>query len=1130
MTTPIEDDVVYRPLADGLDWVAARNPQRCLVLGPPLGDSDPVRFLPWEIRTVDAGIARRLVWEGTYAFRDGSVWNVVVARDGLDPRPAITARRRFTSEVALNAIAEVFDERWNGAVPDSGRCSVGVGDVVRPKGQELLGRVERVVGRRDGYEVSVRIEGHLREFGEDALERLEGDPGDPTFWISGAPADAESLAATLTWTKLHYPLTDTIYSFSTSKTVFRAYQFIPVLKLLSASTGRLLIADEVGLGKTIEAGLIWNELEQRAKLDKVLVIAPAALQYKWQIEMQRRFARSLPMLKPADLQQFAERMKAGQDPSITGVVSIQALRVARNTIEMLTEVNPRFDLVIVDEAHALRNQGTVSYLLGQSLSDWTDFLIFLSATPLNLGRDDLFNLINLLDEGQFSDREIFQDQLEPNRALNEVARLLAAPTQREPRTIVQLLDEIPSMQLGAAVANRPDFERLRELLDRTEPLSVEERVSAKRLIAELNTLSSVLTRTRKVDVMGAKAVREARQVDIEWTDLERDFYRAVRRLYSMRAMRSGTPPGFAMQMPLRQAASCIPAMQQLLREQSWFDNNSTSDNIDYSFADIDESTDDSRELIGGGIDLSTLPVQLDVDTKFDGFLATLRELQSKGVRQALVFSYFRRTLSYLRERLETEFRVRVMSGKTTMQDRETIIQEFRNGDFDILLCSEVGSEGLDFEFCNVLVNYDLPWNPMRVEQRIGRLDRFGQLHDKIFIYNMHVPGTIETDIFERLYQRIGLFTESIGDLEPILRDEIAALNRDALDPNLDDAQLARRVDRVAQSIESKRQDINTLSQSEGILSTLDELTIEGITESGPADGRYVGPSEVRRIVTAVIERHGGKLSAADSSGIATLTGTPDLGSDIRFYINASAPGSTYSVPELASLFSRREPIKVTFDADVASRKGVELLSSRHPLVSLAKHILEQDPLSLRRFGAVEIPGISPGRLYLANLDLAHSTGVRPRLELWVTAIDLKTSRRDDSVGTKLLAALSNGSLGDLPHPLPTVERRHLELINELRSARRSETERFRDQDNKALVDARIESRQHSLELKIERVSRTIKELTDSGGNPAIIRMHQGRRDSLRRQQEVATAEIAPKRSLTLSLSPVALAIVGGRRQ
>jgi superfamily II DNA/RNA helicase len=126
----------------------------------------------------------------------------------------------------------------------------------------------------------------------------------------------------------------------------------------------------------------------------------------------------------------------------------------------------------------------------------------------------------------------------------------------------------------------------------------------------------------------------------------------------------------------------------------------------------------------------------------------------------------------------------VISGSFPPAEREQRISGFREGRYQILLSSEVGSEGLDFQFCHILFNYDLPWNPMVVEQRIGRLDRFGQMAERILIFNLSAPGTIEDEILNRLYRRINLFESYIGDLEAILGGEITSLTKDLFDPDL----------------------------------------------------------------------------------------------------------------------------------------------------------------------------------------------------------------------------------------------------------------------------------------------------------------------------------------------------------
>ena len=128
-------------------------------------------------------------------------------------------------------------------------------------------------------------------------------------------------------------------------------------------------------------------------------------------------------------------------------------------------------------------------------------------------------------------------------------------------------------------------------------------------------------------------------------------------------------------------------------------------------------------------------------------------------------------MSYLEKKLsEKGFKIGKIDGDIEPEERYDIINQFKEGKFDILLSSEVGSEGLDMQFCNVIFNYDLPWNPMRVEQRIGRIDRIGQKAEKLFVFNLVVKGTIEDRIYSRLYDRLGIFESSIGELEPILGD------------------------------------------------------------------------------------------------------------------------------------------------------------------------------------------------------------------------------------------------------------------------------------------------------------------------------------------------------------------------
>lgn len=1077
-----------------------------------IGDADVDLPAGAEARRIDQcpGAPRGLV---AGLDRTANTWWAVVS-DGDATGCCWASQITEPLDSPLTAGQLAFTRCWPGALP-IGRppARFSPGDFVVVTGTDgYTWVVQKAEWMADAWRYTLRRDQALKEVVESSLLPAP-DPDDLEAALRLPPRGAEDLSLRLTHVKLANTLTDVIYSRNASKTVYQPYQFRPLLRLLRSPVPRLLLADEVGLGKTIEAGLIWTELDHRVGVDKGLVVCPSTLTHKWADEFERRFDRELRILGRSDLDEMVERWSKDDDHPINAVVSLELLRSYRR-LDELANIRPHFDLVVVDEAHYMRNSGRRSFLLGQMLGDWADVLLFLSATPVNLGDGDLFNLLSLMSEDLFPDRLVFSSQLEPNTVVNAAIRQLRPGSESSPRDVLRTLDRLHRSAHGDVVTRRPEYALVRRTLERDTALEPAEAARTRDLLGELNVLSSVVNRTRKADVPGKKIHRDARNVPVEWTPAELAAYREVYRWAVRKAREERIPLGFALQMPLRQAASCLPALRQLLHEKEELDQAEEDlDDLTVTVDDGDARHVDARELRR---DLGHRLSALTVDTKLDRLLDVLADLRRAGARQVMIFSFFKRTLRYLerqlRDRGET---VEVMNGDVKMPDRIDIMRRFRRGDFDVLLLSEVGSEGLDFEFCQAIVNYDLPWNPMRVEQRIGRLDRFGSPHEKIFVVNFHIPGTIETDIFERLYDRIGIFERSIGELEPILQEVVEELTSLAFDPSLSTADRERERRRIEEAFELRAKVLADIQDHEAEFAGVDHVPIEGLEREDDGEGRVITEFDLRRIVDHVLARTGARLRTAKGSEIHELIGDDDLAELVR----RSEPrvgGSIYGLQRLQNLLRDGQPVLVTFRPERASREGVDLLGIRHPVVRAAIDSIEDRDLA--RFASVRLPGdaAQPGS-YLVGFWLLEITGVRPRLEVRALGLDLGREEFSDTIGDRVLAAAAQGELRDGPvvdgEALIPAWRR----LREQFTIRSDGFERAARESNEAVVDAQIVAQAQAFDLKIRRARQQLA----LGGGESIERLHRGRIRNLEGMKQDKLLELERCRALGASVTPVA---------
>ena len=287
-------------------------------------------------------------------------------------------------------------------------------------------------------------------------------------------------------------------------------------------------------------------------------------------------------------------------------------------------------------------------------------------------------------------------------------------------------------------------------------------------------------------------------------------------------------------------------------------------------------------------------------------------------------STFRGTIHYLAKALgERGYSYELMYGLTPARDedcrrgeksRERVAAEFRRGNFQLLLASEVAGEGLDFEHCHVLINYDLPWNPMRIEQRIGRCDRLGQRSDKVHVGSLASLGTIEQRILSRLYTRLRVFEQALGDMEVILGEAVASFERDVFTSNLSPHQQEERLERISQAIENREQQRESVVQS-GVISLQGRQLIESDQEEiREAESRFLSPEEVGEFVHASLERNfPGGLKQVAPDGFE-VSGTSQIRDALQGLLTTYPP-THYARTDIAR-FRRRldeeKKIKVSF--------------------------------------------------------------------------------------------------------------------------------------------------------------------------------------------------------------------------
>lgn len=973
----------------------------------------------------------------------------------------------------------------------------------------------------------------------DAIEVVNQDSNSPlACFREGRYALASNLRTAITHHRLSGKLANLIYSLNTTNTDFYPHQFKPVLQLLDSPSDGILIADEVGLGKTIEAGLIWTELKARFDARRLLVVCPAVLRKKWRDELLLRFGIKAELVDAEELLDRMQGIRNKPRQEFALIASMQGLRPPRDYLELdnkrasarlarfLESVDPSgealLNLLVIDEAHYLRNSVTSTNTLGYLLRSHTDYLALLSATPLQTSETDLFNLLKLLDESAFPHEYMFDLSMSVTRPILQLrdAVLAGRVNSNEFRSAIQqamdneFLDE--SAQLKSLLQQPPTDQELKAPASRAEIADRLDRV---------HPLSKVVTRTLKREVQENRVIREPQDYRAELTEAEESFYQQVTARVREYCQDNDLLTGFILTTPQRQMSSCMPAACRAWQEKLSSGRIAGLDEAIYELSSGDSEGGEAQEL--GSLIEQLMEIAQSVgdyqelkqnDSKYQELRQNLRKYaRDNPGKKIVLFSFFRQTLAYLKERLlEDGFTCIILQGG---DDKDETLAAFKDeAGPQILLSSEVGSEGVDLQFSSLLINYDLPWNPMRIEQRIGRIDRLGQQADTILIWNFMYANTIDERIYDRLLMRLDVFKQALGNMESIMGRVINKLTKELFSHHLTPEQEEARIKQNALVLEENRRQQELLEKEAPNLVAHGEF-ITGKVRAAKELGRYISSDDLHAYVTDYIREHYGATRFTpvnDEQMLYEVDLEAALAVDLNAFIRDSGlQGQTQllSVRPLPLMFENRHQ---------APSSAYERVTQEHPLVrfvtgqaSSYEHVSKRFPVTAVQLSSAKVNDIEPG-IYVFYVTRWSFTGAQTSERLVYAAKPLDGGAvMDGDISERLVnsAALEGDDWPAASNMLGSSEvvdayeeckDQLADAFDEARTAKRDE--------NNDRINLMIKLVKDRCDREVERINERMLQMQQSG-KTRMIKAEKGKRDKAYERSDRRVAELELKKTL-----------------
>ena len=836
---------------------------------------------------------------------------------------------------------------------------------------------------------SVFIDNAIRTYYEGQIAPVASVSG--YDWV-----DVDHFRNMMTSYQINNPSGQNLYSLNSARIDFVPYQFRPALKMIHSDEPRILIADSVGVGKTIEAGLIIKELSARHQLEKILIICPRPLvaERKWELEM-RRFDEEFIPLDGATLRQaisdtdrdteWPRRYNKAIVPySILDNRAYSGESTKKQKSIGLVDLDPpvHFDLVIIDEAHHIRNGSmdkdkAFAYKCTKYFCDHADAVVMLTATPLQTGDDDLFTLLNVLRPDIVIDKRTFSMMSMPNAYIAKCTKLIRSADDNWQEKSVQELLQVRKTQWGdSVIAANPLYDSILERLHQEE-ISREERIRLLSDVESLHSFSTMINRTRRRDIQDF-CIRHTSTIETEFTPQQRQLHDELLRFEAsaLAALHNARSVPFMMSTIRRQAASCIFGLAPHIRDIIDHRFHEMNDDPEIEFGNYDVDSHSADLLIQLAQRVLRMAESLpEYDPKFEKTYEIIQQKQRCENNKIMLFSTFRHTLYYLKKKLlACGLRVEQVDGSVKDEQRYALKQRFElektNPDaIDILLFTEVGSEGLDYQFCDMMINYDLPWNPMRIEQRIGRIDRRGQKSEAVNIYNIITEGTVDADIYHRCLMRIGVFENSIGECEEILGQVASQIEKIVIDSRLTDEERRKKLEQMADNEVRKIIELNKLEEEEKELFGFDLSEFTTSQEIRRAEDPWVNQNSLHLLINSYLqERLGSGLYILGDGENKTLRLSANARSQIKADL-AKLPTSHSALRRNWEnyLNGKRPTASITFDAEAAEKNRESMfITALHPLTKQAAlHFASADTayIKIRAYSEVLPNGMYPFSVY-----------------------------------------------------------------------------------------------------------------------------------------------------------------------